>query len=68
MILTVNGSPQEVPDDGTVADLVEERLGDRAACGVAVAVNDTVVGRSTWADRRLRAGDRLDIVTAVQGG
>lgn len=68
MILTVNGSPQEVRDGDTVADLVEERLGDRAAGGVAVAVNETVVQRSAWADHPLRVGDRLDIVTAVQGG
>ena len=36
--------------------------------GVAVAVNAEVVPRSLWADRRIEAGDRIEIVGAKQGG
>ena len=36
--------------------------------GIAVAVNAEVIARAIWADMRLRNGDRVDIIHAVQGG
>ncbi len=36
--------------------------------GIAVAVNDTVKPRETWPDMTLQAGDRIEIIRAVQGG
>jgi len=39
-----------------------------AHSGVAAAVNDTVVPRSRWAGTALADGDRVEILTAVQGG
>ena len=36
--------------------------------GVAVAVNDEVIPRAQWGGIALRAGDRIEILTAVQGG
>ena len=36
--------------------------------GVAVALNGTVVPRSEWDSRPLKAGDEIEIVGAVQGG
>ena len=68
MILTVNGSPRELDEASAVADLVEASLGDRAASGIAVAVNQTVVPHSAWAEHRLQPGDCVDLVTAVHGG
>ena len=68
MILTVNGSPRELEGACSVADLVGADLGDRRPCGVAIAVNGTVVRGSVWEEHRLQPGDRVDIVTAVQGG
>jgi sulfur carrier protein len=40
----------------------------RAPSGVAAALNETVVPRARWAATRLRDGDRVEILTAVQGG
>lgn len=68
MILTVNGSEHVLAEACAIADLVESIFGDRRACGVAVAVNDAVVQRSAWEEQSLADGDRVDIVTAVQGG
>ncbi|GAB7007915.1 sulfur carrier protein ThiS [Nocardioides sp. AN3] len=68
MILTVNGAEHALTGADAVADLVEAIVGDRRACGVAVAVNDAVVPHSVWETEALRPGDRVDIVTAVQGG
>jgi sulfur carrier protein len=40
----------------------------RQFSGVAAAVNGEVVPRSSWAGTVLRDGDRVEVVTAVQGG
>jgi sulfur carrier protein len=39
-----------------------------APSGVAAAVNETVVPRTRWAATPLADGDRVEILTAVQGG
>jgi sulfur carrier protein len=66
MLVTVNGGPDHVPDGTTVDDVVV-RLG-RGKSGLAVAVNDEVVPRSRWASTALHAGDRVEVLTAAQGG
>lgn len=66
MRITFNG--QESAADGTVGDLMTLRFGDSAGKGMAVAVNYVVIARGSWAETALRDGDRIDVVTAVQGG
>ncbi len=66
MLVSVNGGPDHVPDGTTVDDVVV-RLG-RGKSGLAVAVNDEVVPRSRWASTALQAGDRVEVLTAAQGG
>jgi sulfur carrier protein len=39
-----------------------------APTGIAAAVNETVVPRGAWPATVLAAGDRVEILTAVQGG
>ncbi|GAA1968811.1 sulfur carrier protein ThiS [Kitasatospora viridis] len=64
--LTVNGEPREVAAEWTLAELVAEL--SKAPSGVAAALNETVVPRGSWPGTRLTAGDRVEILTAVQGG
>jgi sulfur carrier protein len=64
--LTVNGSPRVVADVLTVAGLVPALA--HAQRGVAVAVNGEVVPRSRWTAVALREGDRVEVLTAAQGG
>lgn len=66
MTVTLNGSPRDLAEGTTVAQLVAS-LG-RGGETLAVAVNLRVVPRSEFADRRLVDGDRVDVVTAVGGG
>lgn len=66
MRLTVNGADRDVAGEPDVAALVTELTGERR--GVAVAVNGAVVPRSTWASVRLRDGDRVEVLSAAQGG
>ncbi|MEU4603441.1 sulfur carrier protein ThiS [Kribbella sp. NPDC023972] len=62
----VNGEPTRVPPGRSVAELVRE-YSDRQT-GIAVAVNQTVLTRQEWAGTTLTDGDRVEIVSAVQGG
>jgi len=64
--VTVNGEPRQVPAGTTVGHLVATVT--EATGGVAAAVNGEVVPRGSWAARRLGDGDRVEVVTAVQGG
>ena len=62
----LNGEPRELPDGATVAEAVAELTA--LATGVAAAVNGDVIPRGSWAATLLRAGDQVEVVTAVQGG
>ena len=62
----VNGSFEQLETGATVADVVERWA--RSPVGVAVAVNEAVVTRAEWPGTRLADGDRVEILTAVQGG
>ena len=62
----VNGQPREVPEGTSVAELVSSVA--PAVSGVAAALNDEVVRRSDWEATTLRDADRLEVLTAVQGG
>jgi sulfur carrier protein len=64
--VVVNGAPDELPDGCTVAQVVAMRA--RTDQGVAVAVNDQVVTKGAWSQVTLADGDRVEILTAVQGG
>jgi sulfur carrier protein len=64
--LTVNGEPREVPA-GTTLDQVVATVTSLGA-GVAAAVNGEVVPRRSWPATPVGDGDRLEVVTAVQGG
>ena len=66
MTVTVNGEPREVAGGTTVEQLVA--LVTELPTGVAAAVNGEVVPRRSWAGVLLRDSDRVEVVTAVQGG
>ncbi|MFG2072655.1 sulfur carrier protein [Nonomuraea maritima] len=66
MIVTINGAAHEVADGITVAQAV--RTLTTATTGVAVALNDEVVTRGAWETTELRERDRVEVLTAVQGG
>lgn len=66
MKVIVNGEPRELPDGASVAEVVASVTA--AGSGVAAALNDEVVLRSAWKATPLRDADRLEVLTAVQGG
>jgi sulfur carrier protein len=64
--VTVNGQPREVPAGTTLAELVATVTSQ--GNGVAAAVNGEVVPRRRWPDTPVGERDRVEVVTAVQGG
>ncbi|MEU8888122.1 sulfur carrier protein ThiS [Streptomyces sp. NPDC048442] len=64
--VSVNGEGREVCAGTTLDDLVAALT--RAHAGVAAALNETVVPRGRWAATALADGDRVEVLTAVQGG
>ncbi|SCG34733.1 sulfur carrier protein ThiS [Micromonospora halophytica] len=66
MELIVNGAGRTVPGGATVADVVRQVTGQQR--GLAVAVNGEVVPRTGWPATVLRDGDRVEVLSAAQGG
>jgi sulfur carrier protein len=66
MNISLNGERREVAP-GTALDVVVRML-TAAPSGVAAALNETVVPRTQWPSTSLSEGDRVEVLTAVQGG
>ncbi|MBC9712250.1 sulfur carrier protein ThiS [Streptomyces sp. TRM66268-LWL] len=62
----VNGEARDVSYGTTLGALVADVT--TAPSGVAAALNETVVPRGEWQRTALSAGDRVEVLTAVQGG
>jgi len=66
MKITLNGDDQEIRDDSSLLELLETSgFGGKR---VAVEINRQIVPRSMHAERRICAGDRIEIVHAIGGG
>lgn len=67
MTVFVNDQPRVLVTGAQLADLLRE-LGLAERKGVAIAINDEVVPRSTWPTRALSEGERILVIQATQGG
>jgi sulfur carrier protein len=68
VIIHVNGEPRELRAGTTVSGVVAGLGADRPARGTAVAVDAEIVPRGEWDSRELHDGERVEVVTAIQGG
>ncbi|MFD0142307.1 MULTISPECIES: sulfur carrier protein ThiS [unclassified Streptomyces] len=66
MNVSVNGEARVLAAPTTLDVLVATLTA--APSGVAAAVNESVVPRSQWSATLLGEGDRVEILSAVQGG
>jgi sulfur carrier protein len=66
MNVIINGTARALADGSCVDAAV--RLVTEASTGIAAAVNGRVVTRGSWAATPLADGDRVEVLTAVQGG
>ncbi len=66
MQIYLNGEQQQVPDNISMAALIES-LG-LSGKRIAVEVNEELVPRSTYSDHKLKPQDIVEIVHAIGGG
>ena len=66
MQVTINSKVEALDGDMSVADLLARR--EIEPIRVAVEINEDIVPRKTFAERMIRDGDRIEIVTFVGGG
>ena len=66
MRVDVNGATRVLDDGTTLLQLIETLAG--SARGSAAVVDGTVIARSDWQSFAVRAGQRIELITAVQGG
>jgi len=66
MQIHLNGEPRQVPDQWTIADLLQELKIENRYC--AVERNRNVVPREQHATTSLTTDDVIEIVTLVGGG
>ena len=66
-MIFVNGEPRERAG-ATIVELLVELGVETRARGVAVAVDGEVVPRAEWSDRRVNEGERVEALSAMQGG
>lgn len=66
--LHVNGEPRDLDAPVTLDALLALLGRDPNQQGVAVAVGDHVVRRADWRSTSVGDGDRVEIITAAQGG
>jgi sulfur carrier protein len=64
--IEVNGVMRSVPVDTTLLDLIESAAGTPR--GSALVVDGLVVPRSQWGAMVVAPGQRVELITAVQGG
>jgi sulfur carrier protein len=68
MNVVINGTEAELREAATVADAAAAAGVEGPGRGVAVAVEGEVVPRAEWEARKLREGESVEVVHAVQGG
>jgi sulfur carrier protein len=66
--VTLNGETRSLVDRASVREAVAATGAQADARGLAVAVDGEVVPRGEWDAVKLREGQRVEIVQAVQGG
>ena len=68
MEITVNGEERSLEVDSCSVDELLAALEVEQTSGVAIAVNDRVVSRSSWKEATVAEGDSVEIIRATQGG
>ncbi|MHB8191192.1 MAG: sulfur carrier protein ThiS [Ferrimicrobium sp.] len=65
-MIHLNGLSIELNSPTSLSNLLEAQNID--LLGVAVARNETIVSRAAWESTLINDGDRIEVITAMQGG
>lgn len=68
MTVELNGARVALDDGASLADAVAATGSDPEQRGLAAALDGDVVPRRMWSETRLAEGQRVEVVSAVQGG
>lgn len=67
MEIQLNNQSKEIAPGLSVQQLLNEAVGEKQK-GIAVAVNNKVVPKTSWTQQVLQANDSILIIKATQGG
>ncbi len=67
IVISINGVEEHV-SDVILLSLLKRKGFDLKSRGVAVAVQDQLARKRDWSEFHLKNGDRVEIITAAQGG
>lgn len=68
MRIELNGEVRELAEGATLAEAAHEAGAPESGRGVAVALDGEVVPHGEWAETRLREGQAVEVLAAIQGG
>lgn len=67
MEIQLNNQPKEISSDFSVQQLLNDVVGEKQK-GIAVAINNKVIPKTSWAQHIIQANDNILIIKATQGG
>jgi sulfur carrier protein len=67
MEIQLNNQRRIITAPHSVQQLLDEVVGEKQK-GIAVAINNTVVPKATWAQQLIQTNDNIIIIKATQGG
>jgi sulfur carrier protein len=65
--ISINGQQKHVSEGCYLHQLIEEDVGTHLA-HIAVVVNETIIPKSLWQTHQCKAGDHIELFSAVAGG
>ena len=68
MLVTVNNQPVELTTGQPTLDYLLQQLQYGEKKGLAVAIQDEIVPKSTWFSYALQENDKVTIIQATPGG
>ena len=66
MRLTINGQQKEFSERLILLDLVNEYTKNQQT--LVIELNDEIIKREEWAEKKLQDGDKIELVSFVGGG
>lgn len=68
MKIFINGVESQVERNKKLSEFIASYLNGKEPRGIAVALNEKIIRKEDWVKTGINEMDRIEIVTAVQGG
>lgn len=67
MEIQLNHQTRDIASDSSVQQLLQQVVGEKQK-GIAVAINNRIIPKASWAGHLIQANDQILIIKATQGG